>query len=110
VQAGCQIPFTDVRQIIELEAILKAYVFEAIKVEKAGLKVARKQTTEYAIPDEFQHQLDTIPSLKAAFEALTSGRQRAYLLHFSAPKQAKTRESRIEKCMPQILEGKGLND
>ncbi|WP_317167741.1 YdeI/OmpD-associated family protein [Spirosoma sp. KUDC1026] len=110
VQAGRQIRFTNIQQIVDLQTTLKAYIFEAIEVEKAGLKVERRQTTDYAVPDEFQHRLHTIPRLRAAFEALTPGRQRAYLLHFSAPKQAKTRESRIEKCMPQILEGKGLND
>ena len=99
-----------VREIDELEPILKAYIHEAIEVEKAGLKVDFKKTTEFNVPEEFQSKLDENPALKTAFDALTPGRQRAYLLYFSAPKQSKTRESRIEKCMPQILNGKGLND
>jgi uncharacterized protein YdeI (YjbR/CyaY-like superfamily) len=110
VQAARQIRFTNVREIVEMEPILKAYIQEAIEVEKSGLKVNFKKTTEYKIPEEFQNKLDEIPALKTAFEALTPGRQRAYLLHFSQPKQSKTRESRVEKCMPQILNGKGLND
>jgi uncharacterized protein YdeI (YjbR/CyaY-like superfamily) len=108
VQASRQIRFTGVRQITDLEPILKAYIFEAIEVEKAGLKVEFKKTREYRIPEEFQNKLDEIPALKAAFEALTPGRQRGYLLYFSAPKQAKTRASRVEKYVPQILNGKGL--
>jgi len=107
-QAGRQIRFTNVREIVEMEPILKAYIYEAIEVEKAGLKVSFKKTTEFIIPEEFQHKLDEIPALKTAFDALTPGRQRAYLLYFSAPKQSKTRESRVEKCMQQILNGKGL--
>lgn len=110
VQAARQIRFTNIREIIDLEVTLKAYIFEAIEIEQAGLKVALKQTSEFAVAPEFQHKLDTIPALKTAFEALTPGRQRAYLLHFSSPKQSQTRESRIEKCIPQILNGKGLND
>jgi uncharacterized protein YdeI (YjbR/CyaY-like superfamily) len=110
VQAARQIRFTNIQTIIELETILKAYIFEAIEVEKAGLKVDMKKTTAFNMPIEFQQKLDEIPALKTAFEALTPGRQRAYLLHFSAPKQAKTRESRVEQCMPLILIGKGLND
>jgi uncharacterized protein YdeI (YjbR/CyaY-like superfamily) len=109
-QAARQIRFTNVREIVEMESILKAYVSEAIEVEKAGLKVDFKKTTEYTIPEEFQTKLDEIPALKTAFDALTPGRQRAYILHFSAPKQSKTRESRVEKYMQQILNGKGLND
>jgi uncharacterized protein YdeI (YjbR/CyaY-like superfamily) len=109
-QAARQIRFTNVREIVEMEAILKAYILEASEVEKAGLKVEFKETTEFVIPEEFQKKLDEIPALKTAFSALTPGRQRAYLLYFSAPKQSKTRESRVEKCMPQILSGKGLND
>jgi uncharacterized protein YdeI (YjbR/CyaY-like superfamily) len=93
-----------------MEAILKAYIHEAIEVEKAGLKVNFKRTTEFIIPEEFQKKLDEIPALKAAFNALTPGRQRGYILYFSAPKQSKTRESRVEKCMQQILNGKRLND
>ena len=109
-QAGRQIRFTSIREIREEETVLKAYINEAVEVEKAGLKVNFKKTTEFIIPDEFQHKLDENPALKNAFDALTPGRQRAYILHFSAPKQSKTRESRIEKCSQQILEGKGLND
>jgi uncharacterized protein YdeI (YjbR/CyaY-like superfamily) len=110
VQAGRQIRFTDVRDILAMAAILRAYVHEAIEVEKAGLKVKLKKTAEFAIPREFKNKLDEIPALKAAFAGLTPGRQRAYILHFSSPKQSKTRESRIEKCMQQILDGKGLDD
>jgi uncharacterized protein YdeI (YjbR/CyaY-like superfamily) len=109
-QAGRQIRFTDIREIVKMETILKAYIHEAIEVEKAGLKVNFKKTTEFSIPEEFQNKLDEIPALKTAFEALTPGRQRAYFLYFSAPKQSKTRESRVEKSMKQILNGKGLND
>jgi uncharacterized protein YdeI (YjbR/CyaY-like superfamily) len=110
VQAARQIRFTDVREIVQMEPILKAYIQEAIEVEKAGLKVKLKKTAEFAIPEEFQIKLDAIPALRTAFAALTPGRQRAYILYFSAPKQAKTRASRVEKCMQNILKGKGLND
>jgi uncharacterized protein YdeI (YjbR/CyaY-like superfamily) len=110
VQAARQVRFTNVREIVKMEPILKAYIHEAIDVEKAGLKVDFKKTTEFKIPEEFQNKLDEIPALKTAFEALTPGRQRAYILYFSQPKQSKTRESRVEKCMQQILNGKGLND
>ncbi|MDB5129718.1 YdeI family protein [Mucilaginibacter sp.] len=110
VQVARQIRFTNVLEIVEMKPILKAHIFEAIEVEKAGLKVDLKKTTEFTIAEEFQYKLDRIPALKTAFEALTPGRQRAYLLHFSAPKQSKTREARVEKYMPQILGGKGLND
>jgi uncharacterized protein YdeI (YjbR/CyaY-like superfamily) len=109
-QATRQIRFTSVQEVVALESTLKDYVFEAIEVEKAGLKVAFKKTTEFAMPAEFQQKLDEKPALKMAFTALTPGRQRGYLLHFAAPKQAKTREARIEKCTPQILDGKGLDD
>jgi uncharacterized protein YdeI (YjbR/CyaY-like superfamily) len=109
-QAGRWIKFTAVREIVEMETILKAYIYEAIEVEKAGLKVNFKKTTEFIIPEEFQNKLDEIPALKTAFAALTPGRQRAYILYFAAPKQSKTRESRVEKWMQQILNGKGLND
>jgi uncharacterized protein YdeI (YjbR/CyaY-like superfamily) len=108
-QAARRIPFTNVREIIEMEPILKAYIYEAIEAEKAGLKVNFKKNPE-PIPEELQKKLDEIPALKTAFDALTPGRQRAYILYFSAPKQSKTRESRVEKCMQQILKGKGLND
>ena len=110
VQAGRQIRFTNVREIVKMAPILKAYIYEAIEVEKAGLKVNFKKTTEFIIPEEFQNKLDEIPALKTAFDALTPGRQKAYILYFSAPKQSKTRESRVEKCMQKILNGKGLND
>ncbi len=110
VQAARQIRFTNLREIVDNKAILKAYIYEAIEVEKAGLKVELKKTTEYNIPAEFQQKLDESLSLKTAFEALTPGRQRAYLLHFAQPKQTKTREARVEKCIPQIMDGKGLND
>ena len=110
VQAARQIRFTNVQEIVEMEPILKAYIYEAIEVEKAGLEVNFKKNTEFIIPEEFQNKFDEIPALKTAFEALTPGRQRAYILYFSAPKQSKTRESRVEKCMQQILNGKGLND
>jgi uncharacterized protein YdeI (YjbR/CyaY-like superfamily) len=108
-QAGRQIRFTNVREIVEMEPILKAYIYEAIEVEKAGLQVNFKTNPE-PIPEELQNKLDEIPALKTAFDALTPGRQRAYILYFSAPKQSKTRESRVEKCMQQILNGKGLDD
>jgi uncharacterized protein YdeI (YjbR/CyaY-like superfamily) len=110
VQAQRQIRFTDVKEIVEQQAILKAHIYEAIEVEKAGLEVKFKKTEEFTLVEEFQKKLDELPNLKIAFEALTPGRQRAYMLHFSSPKQSKTRESRVEKCIPQILEGKGLND
>ena len=110
VQAARQIRFTNVREIIKKEAILKAYIYEAIEVQKAGLKVNLKKTAAFKIPEEFQKQLDKKPTLKTAFDALTPGRQRAYLLYFSAPKQSKTRESRVEKSMQRILKGKGLNE
>jgi uncharacterized protein YdeI (YjbR/CyaY-like superfamily) len=110
VQAARQIRFTNVREISKLAPILKAYIFEAIELERAGLKVNFKKTTEFIIPEEFQKKLDKIPALKTAFRELTPGRQRAYNLYFSAPKLSKTRESRVEKCMQQILNGKGLND
>lgn len=110
VQSGRQVRFTKLSEIEELEPILKSYVYEAIEVEKAGLKVELKKTKEYSVPEEFQNMLDESPNLKKAFEQLTPGRQRAYLLYFSTPKQSKTRISRVEKCIPLILEGKGLND
>lgn len=110
VQAARQIRFTNVQEIDEMQLILKTYIDEAIEVEKAGLQVNYKKTTEYIIPEELQNKFVEIPDLKTAFEALTPGRQRAYILHFSQPKQAKTRESRVEKYLQQILDGKGLND
>jgi uncharacterized protein YdeI (YjbR/CyaY-like superfamily) len=110
VQAARQVRFTNVRQIVEMAPILKAYIQEAIEVEKAGLKVNYKKTSEFKLPEEFQKKLDEIPALKTAFAALTPGRQRGYILYFSAAKQSETRESRIKRCMSQILNGKGLND
>lgn len=110
VQAARQIRFTNVQEIVKMKTILKTYIEEAIEVEKAGLKVTLKTTAEFPMPAEFKNKLNKTPALKTAFTALTPGRQRAYLLHFSAPKQSETRVSRVEKCMPQILDGKGLND
>ena len=110
VQAARQIRFTNVREIVKLKAILKAYVYEAIEVEKSGQKVNFKKTSEFKIPEEFQEKLNKTPALKKAFAALTPGRQRAYIFYFSQPKQSKTRQSRVEKYTRQILNGKGLND
>jgi len=110
VQAGRQIRFTSVRELVKQKRVLKAYIHEAIEVEKAGLKVEFKKTAEFSMPEEFQNKLDELPDLKTAFDALTPGRQRAYLLYFSAPKQSKTRVSRVEKAIKKILMGKGLDD
>jgi uncharacterized protein YdeI (YjbR/CyaY-like superfamily) len=110
VQSARQVRFTDIRQIVEKEAILKACIYEAVEVERAGLKVKLKKTSDFKIPGEFQNKLGKNPSLKKAFDALTPGRQRAYIFYFSQPKRPKTRESRIEKYIPQILNGKGLDD
>jgi uncharacterized protein YdeI (YjbR/CyaY-like superfamily) len=110
VQAARQIRFTNVRQIAEMAPVLKAYVREAIAAEKAGLEVKYKKTSDFKIPEELQNRFDEDLAFKKAFAALTPGRQRGYILNFSAAKQSKTRESRIEKCLPQILKGKGLND
>jgi uncharacterized protein YdeI (YjbR/CyaY-like superfamily) len=107
-QAGRQMRFSNVREIAEMETVLKVYIYETIEVEKAGLKVNYKKTAEFIIPAEFQNKLGEIPALKSAFATLTPGRQRAYIRYFAAPKQSKTRESRVEKCMQQILNGKGL--
>ncbi len=109
-QAARQIRFTNVREIVKMKPVVKAYIREAIAAEKAGLKVKLKKTADFNIPEEFQRQLTKLPRLKAAFEALTPGRQRGYIFHFSKPKQSKTREARVEKCMEAILAGKGLND
>jgi uncharacterized protein YdeI (YjbR/CyaY-like superfamily) len=109
-QAGRQIRFTNAREIDEREATVEAYIREAIEVEKAGLKVNYRKTSELAIPEEFQKQLDENPALKTAFDALTPGRQRAYIYHFSAPKQSKTRVARVENCLQLILAGKGIDD
>lgn len=110
VQSARQVRFTNVREIVKLEPALKAYIYEAIEVERAGLKVKLKKTSEYEIPEEFQKKLNKTPALKTAFQALTPGRQRAYIFYFSQPKQSKTRELRVEKCMKKILDGKGLDD
>ncbi len=110
VQSARQIRFTGVDEIEELEPVLKAYIRQAIEVEISGVKLEPKKTTEFKVTEEFQQKLEKDPALKKAFEALTPGRQRAYLLYFSTPKQSKTREARVEKCIPQILAGKGLND
>ena len=110
VQAARQVRFTNVAQIVKIKSTLKAYIKEAIKVEKSGLKVPLKKTKEYNITEEFKNKLKEVPALKTAFYALSPGRQRGYLLYFSAPKQAKTRELRVEKSMQPILNGKGLND
>lgn len=109
-QAARQIRFTDHREIVERETILIGYIHNAIEVEKAGLEVIYKKTSDFVIPEELQRKLDETPALKSAFSALTPGRQRGYILYFSGAKQSKTRESRVEKCMEQILKGKGLND
>jgi len=110
VQAARQMRFTNVKEIHKLEATIKAYVYEAIEVEKAGLTVKLKKTTEFNMPEEFEKKLNKNKALRTAFESLTPGRQRAYLLHFSSAKQAKTREARVEKYIPQILQGKGIDD
>ena len=110
VQSARQIRFSNAQEILEMQPIIKAYIAQAIEVEKSGLEVEFKTTTEFGVPEELQHQFDEIPELKTAFDALTPGRQRGYILHFSEPKQSKTRASRVEKYMPQILNGKGLDD
>ena len=110
VQVARQIRFTTLQEILESESLIKAYIKEAIEIEKSGVKFELKKTSEFKMPEEFKQLLDEMPDLKIAFEALTPGRQRGYLLFFSAPKQAKTREARIEKSVPQILAGKGLED
>ena len=110
VQSGRQIRFTSLQEIVGMQTLLKAYIHEAVEVEKAGLQVPHKETSEFNVAEEFQKKLDKSARLRKAFNALTPGRQRAYLLHFSAPKQSKTRESRVEKSTKQILNGKGLND
>ena len=110
VQAARQIRFTNVQEIVKIAPVLKAYIYEAVEVEEAGLKVPLKKTKEFTVLQEFQNKLDELPALKTAFKGLTPGRQRGYLLYFSSAKQSKTRESRIEKHMEQILNGKGLDD
>ncbi|MEO5564111.1 MAG: DUF1801 domain-containing protein [Chitinophagaceae bacterium] len=110
VQVARQIRFTNVRELAKMKSILKSYIYEAIEVERAGLKAKLKKSSEFVMPEEFKKKLDKTPALKTAFKALTPGRQRGYLLFFSAPKQSKTREARVEKYRKQILSGKGLND
>ena len=110
VQAARQVRFTNILEIVEMELIIKSYIRQAIEVERSGKKVELKKVEEFPAPQELQDKFNHIPSLKTAFEALTPGRQRAYILHFSAPKQSQTRQSRIEKAIPKILNGKGLND
>jgi len=110
VQAGRQIRFTSAQQIRELESVLKAYILEAVEIEESGKKVILKKAAEYKVPEEFQQKLDENPILKTAFETLTPGRQKGYLYYFSQPKQSKTRQARVEKYIPQILEGRGLED
>jgi uncharacterized protein YdeI (YjbR/CyaY-like superfamily) len=107
---GRQVRFTNVKEIVKMAPILKTYIYEAIEVEKSGLKVNVEKITSLVLPEEFQQKSDKMPALKKAFDALTPGRQRAYNIYFSAPKQSQTREARVEKCIPQILSGKGLND
>jgi uncharacterized protein YdeI (YjbR/CyaY-like superfamily) len=110
VQAARQIRFTNAQEIVQMASALKAYIQKAIEVEKAGLKVDYKKTSEFKVPEEFQNKLNESPALKTAFNALTPGRQRGYLLYFSSAKQSTTRSTRIEKYMKQILQGKGLDD
>ncbi|WP_258135198.1 YdeI/OmpD-associated family protein [Mucilaginibacter phenanthrenivorans] len=110
VQSARQIRFTNIEEIVAMAATLKAYIYEAIEVEKVGLKVEFKKTDDFKMPEEFQYKLERIPALKTAFEALTPGRQKGYLLYFSQAKQSKTRQERVEKWIPQILDGKGLDD
>jgi len=110
VQSARQVRFTSGREIVKMKGTLKAYIREAIAAEKSGLKVSLKKTSQFAMPEEFKGKLDEVPALKKAFKALTPGRQRGYLLYFSQPKQSKTRQARVEKSIPQILNGRGLND
>jgi uncharacterized protein YdeI (YjbR/CyaY-like superfamily) len=110
VQAGRQVRFTNIQDILKIEKTLKAYIYEAIKIEKAGLEVQYKKNSDYPIPDEFQLRLDKDASLRTAFQALTPGRQKGYIFYFSKAKQSKTRESRIEKYIPKILDGMGMDD
>ena len=110
VQSARQVRFTNVKEIVQMEKILKPYVYEAIEVERAGLKVKLKKTSEFEVPEEFQKRLDKSTALKKAFDTLTPGRQRAYIFYFSQAKQSKTREARVEKYIPKILNKKGLDD
>ena len=110
VQSGRQIRFTSLEQIEGMENVLKAYIHDAIEIEKSGAQVEKKTTAEFAMPEEFSAKLAEMPELKRAFVSLTPGRQRGYILHFAGAKQSKTREARIEKFIPKILAGKGLDD
>jgi uncharacterized protein YdeI (YjbR/CyaY-like superfamily) len=110
VQSARQVRVTNTKEIVKLEATLKAYIFEALEVEKAGLKVEMKKHEDYVVPEELQYKLDNNPTFKTAYEALTPGRQRGYILHIAGAKQAQTRTDRVEKCTPRILKGKGLTD
>jgi len=110
VQSARQVRFGSLQEVIALEPVLKAYIYAAVEVEEAGLKVVLKKTSDYPVPEEFRSRMDQMPELKAAFEALTPGRQRGYLFHFGQAKQSRTRASRVEKYLPKILEGKGLDD
>lgn len=110
VQSARQIRFTNLQAIVKMAQLIKAYIYQAVEVEEAGLKVPLKKTKDFSVPEEFQNKLNEMPSLKTAFEALTPGRQRGYIFYFSQPKQSKTREARVEKYLPKILEGKGLDD
>jgi uncharacterized protein YdeI (YjbR/CyaY-like superfamily) len=110
VQAARQIRFTSIREVEKLKPVLKSYIKGAVAVEKAGLKVNFKKASEFEMPEEFQARLDRMPALRTAFEGLTPGRQKGYLLHFSGAKQSKTREARVEKCIPLILDGLGIDD
>jgi uncharacterized protein YdeI (YjbR/CyaY-like superfamily) len=110
VQSARQIRFTNLQEIVKMAQVIKAYIYQAVEVEEAGLKVPLKKTKDFNIPEEFQKKLTEMPSLKTAFESLTPGRQRGYIFYFSQPKQSKTREARVEKSLPKILDGKGLDD
>jgi len=110
VQGGRIIKFTHPNQVLAIEATLKEYIFEAVEIENAGLRIELKKTSDYPVPAELQQKIEENEAFKEAFYALTPGRQRGYILHFAAPKQSKTRESRIEKCLPDIFNGKGMHD
>ena len=110
VQSARQIRFTNLQEIVKMAQVIKAYIYQAVEVEEAGLKVPLKKTKDFTVPEELQDKLNEMPSLKTAFEALTPGRQRGYIFYFSQPKQSKTREARVEKSLPKILDGKGLDD
>jgi uncharacterized protein YdeI (YjbR/CyaY-like superfamily) len=110
VQSARQIRFANLKEIVKMAQVIKAYIYQAVEVEEAGLKVPLKKTKDFNIPEEFQKKLTEMPSLKTAFESLTPGRQRGYIFYFSQPKQSKTREARVEKSLPKILDGKGLDD